>query len=94
MGSILVYFPAVPSYALSDAYLRYKTVLAEMDRVGCDFCADVHGDETLPYNFLSGSEGLPAWGPRLKQLQDTFAEAYKKVRNCIELEASAACDIC
>lgn len=55
------------------------TVLAEMDRVGVDFCIDVHGDETLPYNFLSGSEGLPKWGPRLKHLQDKFGEEYKKV---------------
>ncbi len=56
------------------------SVLAEMDRVGVDFCIDVHGDETLPYNFLSGSEGLPKWGPRLKHLQDKFGEEYKKVR--------------
>lgn len=51
-----------------------------MDRVGVDFCIDVHGDETLPYNFLSGSEGLPKWGPRLMHLQDKFGEEYKKVR--------------
>ncbi len=51
-----------------------------MDRTGVDFCIDVHGDETLPYNFLSGSEGLPKWGPRLKHLQDKFGEEYKKVR--------------
>jgi hypothetical protein len=55
-------------------------VLAEMDRVGVDFCIDVHGDEVLPYNFLSGSEGLPKWGPRLKHLQDKFAAEYLKVR--------------
>eukprot|EP00428_Durinskia_dybowskii_P061189 CAMPEP_0170384754 /NCGR_PEP_ID=MMETSP0117_2-20130122/16162_1 /TAXON_ID=400756 /ORGANISM="Durinskia baltica, Strain CSIRO CS-38" /LENGTH=367 /DNA_ID=CAMNT_0010640515 /DNA_START=149 /DNA_END=1252 /DNA_ORIENTATION=- len=53
-------------------------VLAEMDRVGCDMCMDIHGDETLPYNFLSGSEGLPKWGPRLKMLQDHFTEAFLK----------------
>jgi hypothetical protein len=58
----------------------YKQVLQEMDRVGVDMCMDVHGDETLPYNFISGSEGLPKWGPRLKMLQDTFIEEFKKVR--------------
>lgn len=47
--------------------------------MGCDMCVDVHGDETLPYNFLSGSEGLPLWGDRLKLLQDTFSDAFKKV---------------
>ena len=59
--------------------LPFFAVLAEMDRVGCDMCVDVHGDEALPYNFLSGSEGLPIWGDRLKHLQDTFSDAFKKV---------------
>jgi len=53
-------------------------VLHEMDRVGCDLFMDIHGDETLPYNFLSGSEGVPKWGERLKKLQDTFALEFKK----------------
>lgn len=35
-------------------------VLAEMDRVGVDFCLDAHGDESLPHNFLAGFEGIPA----------------------------------
>lgn len=52
-----------------------------MDRVGCDMMMDIHGDEVLPYNFLSGSEGIAHWqdGPRLKQLQDSFGAALKKV---------------
>ena len=53
-----------------------------MDRVGCDMCLDVHGDETLPYNFILGAEAVPAWnaGPRLKTLQDTFCAAYQQVQ--------------
>lgn len=63
------------------------SVLNEMDRVGCDMFVDVHGDETLPYNFLSGSEGLPCWSPRLKGLQDAFAQAYRQVRRDCTLVA-------
>ena len=37
-----------------------------MDKVGVDFFADIHGDEELPYNFISGSEGIPKWSPRLE----------------------------
>ena len=59
------------------------TVLAELDRVGCDFYADVHGDEVLPYNFISGMEGIPKWGPRLEALQKEFSAAYKKVNDAL-----------
>ncbi len=35
-------------------------VLAAMDATGVDFAMDVHGDETLPHNFIAGFEGIPA----------------------------------
>jgi murein tripeptide amidase MpaA len=53
-------------------------VLQELDRVGCDMLIDVHGDEALPYNFLSGMEGCPVWGPRLEKLQKEFGTAYEQ----------------
>ncbi len=34
-------------------------VLAAMDASGVDFAMDVHGDETLPHNFIAGFEGIP-----------------------------------
>ena len=42
---------------------------------------DIHGDEALPFNFLSGSEGVPKWqdSPRLGLLQDTFVSALMQV---------------
>ena len=43
--------------------------LSRLDATGCDVFVDVHGDETLPYNFISGMEGLPNWGPRLQVLR-------------------------
>lgn len=55
-----------------------KVVRDEMDRTGVDLCLDVHGDEALPYNFLSGADGTPGFGPRLAGLQDAFAQAYQR----------------
>ncbi len=40
-----------------------------MQQEGCDMMLDVHGDEELPYNFISGNEGIPSWNPRLAHLQ-------------------------
>lgn len=39
---------------------------------GVDLHLDVHGDEALPYNFLSGGEGIPSYDQRLKSLEDKF----------------------
>ena len=35
-----------------------------MDASGVDFAMDVHGDESLPHNFIAGFEGIPAATPR------------------------------
>ena len=46
---------------------------AAMDASGVDFCLDVHGDEELPYNFLSGAEGIPGYETsRLPELCETL----------------------
>lgn len=50
-----------------------------MDQTGVDLCLDVHGDEALPYNFIAGSEGIAAWGPRMAGLQHQFLAAYMLV---------------
>ena len=52
---------------------------AAMDASGVDFCLDVHGDEELPYNFLSGSEGIPGYeNSPLPALCELFAAAYER----------------
>jgi murein tripeptide amidase MpaA len=38
-----------------------KLVRDEMDKTGCVFAMDVHGDEAIPANFLAGFEGIPNW---------------------------------
>ena len=53
--------------------------LAAMDASGVDFCLDVHGDEELPYNFLSGAEGIPGYeNTRIAEFCEIFAAAYER----------------
>jgi len=52
-------------------------VLAAMDVSGVDLCLDVHGDEDLPYNFISGCEGVPSFDDRLARLSTSFHDAYE-----------------
>jgi murein tripeptide amidase MpaA len=65
---------ATPTLAKSPEVLH---TLAAMDDTGVDFCLDVHGDEALPYNFVSGAEGVPRWDARMASLQQRFLDAYE-----------------
>ncbi len=53
-------------------------VRAAMDAAGVDFCLDVHGDEALPYNFVSGAEGIEGFSDRLRDLQAAFLDGYQR----------------
>jgi murein tripeptide amidase MpaA len=53
-------------------------VLKKMDETGVDFFADIHGDEELPYNFLSGAEKIPKWTKRMESLHGAFCAAYTR----------------
>jgi murein tripeptide amidase MpaA len=46
-----------------------------MDETGVDFAMDVHGDETIPYVFLAGFEGIPSLREKQSAGFDAFAEA-------------------
>lgn len=60
---------------------------AAMDASGVDFCLDVHGDEELPYNFLSGAEGIPGYETsRLPELCEVFAAAYERANPDLQRE--------
>ncbi|EGM70247.1 M14 family metallopeptidase [Shewanella sp. HN-41] len=50
-------------------------VVNKMQQTGVDLFYDVHGDEGLPYVFLAGCEGVPAYNDRLAQLQANFSQA-------------------
>ncbi|WHZ10360.1 MAG: Zinc carboxypeptidase domain protein [Burkholderiaceae bacterium] len=47
-----------------------------MQRIGVDLCLDVHGDESLPYNFVAGSQGIAGYTPRLAALEAAFTSAW------------------
>lgn len=50
-------------------------VREKMFATGVDMCLDVHGDEAIPFNFFAGSEGIPRYDARLKDLEDCFKAA-------------------
>ena len=60
---------ATPSIELSPEVFYVKQ---KMKEVGMDFNLDVHGDEGLPYNFISGIEGIPSFNKKLSNLTDKF----------------------
>ncbi len=51
-------------------------VLREMRRTGMHFGLDVHGDEALPYNFISGGEGCPCWTQKMADQQKQWCDSY------------------
>ena len=55
-----------------------KVVRDAMDTTGVDLCLDVHGDEELPYNFVSGAEGIPGWTETQASNQATFLDVYER----------------
>ena len=58
-----------------------------MDASGVHFCLDVHGDEELPYNFLSGAEGIPGYDESaLPHLCEVFAAAYERANPDLQRE--------
>ncbi len=60
---------ADPSMAKSpEVYLVRKKML----EVGVDLHLDVHGDESIPVNFVDGCEGIPSYDQRQKTLEDNF----------------------
>ena len=52
-------------------------VKEKMKEIGMDFNLDVHGDEGLPYIFISGIEGIPSFDKKLRQLTDSFMNNWK-----------------
>ena len=51
----------------------------QMDEYGVDLCLDIHGDEELPYNFISRNEGIPSYSDRIRKLEDNFINSWLKI---------------
>ncbi|CAG1010761.1 hypothetical protein BURK2_04104 [Burkholderiales bacterium] len=53
-------------------------VRQKMHATGVDLFMDVHGDEVIPYSFISGCEMLPSVSERQIALQQRFIAAFKR----------------
>lgn len=50
----------------------------KIHEVGCDLFLDVHGDESLPYVFVAGSEMLEGFSAEQAAAQDAFLADFKR----------------
>jgi len=61
-----------------DATMEYSPevylIKQKMQETGVDFFLDVHGDETLPCNFLVTCEGIPSYNSRHHGLESKFKQ--------------------
>jgi murein tripeptide amidase MpaA len=65
-----------PTLAASpEVYLVKEAIKA----TGADFFLDVHGDESLPYCFIAGTEGLSNWGPAQQSQLDFYKNRLAEV---------------
>jgi len=67
---------ANPSEEFSPEVFHVKN---KMLSLGVDLCLDIHGDEELPYNFVSRIDGIPKFDKRLAKHQAMFSDAWKIV---------------
>lgn len=61
-----------------------------MRRTGVDFLLDVHGDETLPYCFIAGTEGLPNWDATRQARLDSYKAALARFSPDFQTEVGYA----
>lgn len=61
-------------------------VKQKMKETGIDLSLDVHGDEGLPFVFLSGIEGIPSFNEKLKLLTDKFANTWLNISPDFQIE--------
>ncbi len=54
-------------------------ILKTMDLTGVDLNLDIHGDEALPYNFISSIEGIPSYNAHLKMIDEKFSESWERI---------------
>lgn len=47
-------------------------VREKMLETGVDMFLDIHGDEALPFNFVAGCEGVPAYNAKHQDLEEKF----------------------
>ena len=56
--------------------LEVYYVREKMRATGVDLFLDIHGDEAIPYVFVAGTEGVPAYNERIAALEAQFKAAF------------------
>jgi murein tripeptide amidase MpaA len=51
-------------------------VRQKMHETGVDIFLDIHGDESIPHNFVAGCEGVPSYNAAHKAKEDQFKAAW------------------
>jgi len=54
-------------------------ILKTMELTGVDLNLDIHGDEALPYNFISSIEGIPSYNAHLKMIDEKFSKSWERI---------------
>ena len=74
---------ANPSMEASpEVYLAKQAML----ETGVDFFLDVHGDESLPYCFIAGTEGLLQWGAKQQAQLDFYKQRLMELNPDFQTE--------
>lgn len=50
-----------------------------MDQTGVDLNLDIHGDEEIPYVFVTSSRGIPSFNDDLKRLEERFTSKWQEI---------------
>ena len=61
-------------------------VLEKIKATGLAFGLDVHGDESLPYNFLAGTEGIPGWNHERQKKLELFKMTLANLNPDFQIE--------
>ncbi|MFM9977812.1 MAG: M14-type cytosolic carboxypeptidase [Sphingomonadaceae bacterium] len=62
---------AAPTMTRSPEVMLVRAAMAE---TGVDFAMDIHGDESIPYTFMAGFDGIPSWTQRQGDLYTMFVD--------------------
>lgn len=74
---------AHPTYQQSPEVLLAKQAMLD---TGVDFFLDVHGDESLPYCFIAGTEGLLHWSEREQAQLDFYRNRLAELNSDFQTE--------
>ncbi len=72
-----------PTMAASPEVFLVKQAMLE---TGVDFFLDVHGDESLPYCFIAGTEGLSNWGAAQQARLDFYRQRLAELNPDFQTE--------